>query len=200
MCQRSLLPSSVSLGSELRGFLNSCLSGSPLGTAAAGGRGIIRPPPPPSVLRGALPEPGQQWLPVRARAAVAPVMAATPGSWVAGAVALASLPRWPLPSRVRSGLRVQGGPPAAASPSPAPPSLPPLSRVPLVPTHQEMGGKLGKGEPETPLPGGRGRVSLHPRPARTPLCSGVAGCLSIAKELLLKNSNSKGIRPVWGKE
>ena len=49
--------------------------------------------------------------------------------------------------------------------------------------------------------GGGGACFPHtPGQPQTPLCSRVAGCLSITKELLFKSSNSKGIRPVWGKE
>lgn len=195
MCRRSLLPSSVSPGSELR-VREQLFIREPPGDPQLqeGERGIIRPPPPPSV---------PAWGPARARGSSGSLLwqPCPAAGWLGRWRCVPSLGDTP-PAGCGQALGVQGGPPAAASPSPCTP-IPPssFSRVPLVPTHQEMGGKLGEGGARAPLPGGQGTgFPRTPGQPRTPLCSRVAGCLSIAKELLLKSSNSKGIRPVWGKE
>lgn len=150
-------------------------------------------PPPPSVLRGAL-QSGQQWL---------PVMAATPGSWMAGG-------RWRCVPSLGGRLPQQGCGQASgsrvghlhppASPSPCT-SILPLSfprRCPWCrPTKkwEEAGGRGSQGA--FAWRSGGQCFPCTPGQPRTSLCSGVAGLPSIAKELLLKNSNSKGIRPVW---
>lgn len=189
MCQHSPLPSSISPGSERRGFVSSVYQGAPWGPAAAGGS--ERHPRVPSAALGPCmgppwQGPGQQWLPVMTATPSCLPPSWQPGDWGGGA---ASPPSVILQQALQaSGSRVGHLlPPLRPSAPPTPPSS--FSGLPLVPTHQEMGGELGEGGARAPLPRSGGGVCVpHTQgQPQTPLCSRVAGCLSITKELLFKS-------------
>ena len=147
-----------------------CLSGSTLGTRSC--RRSERHPRVPSAALGPhmgppWQGPGQQWLPVMTATLGCLLPSWQPGDWGCGAAP-------PSVTLQQGAFRPQG--PGWATcfrlsiplhPLPLPPLFPGL---PLVPTRQEMGGKLGEGGVRAPLPrSGVGCVCPpHPGPAADP--------------------------------
>lgn len=185
MCQHSLLPSSVSPGSERRGFVSSVYQGAPWGPAAAGGS--ERHPRVPSAALGPWQGPGQQWLPVMTATPGCLPPSWQPGDWGGGPASP------PLVILQQGAFRPQG--PGWATcfrlsiplhPLPLPPLFP---GCPWCQPVKKWEGSWGKGEPGRLCPGVGGWACV-PRTLgqlQTPLCSRVAGCLSITKELLFKS-------------